>query len=64
MFYILAIVIGNVDLIIVPFHTSVTDLNLAWGSQCQRKAKSLGFIFLLQDEILYGVEAILFLIEI
>ena len=45
----------------INFYTdTVTDLDLAWGSQGQRKAKPLGFIFshTLQHETCYGVEAI------
>ena len=46
----------------LPFYTTFTDLDLVWGSQGQRKAKSLGFIFSHfsadHNEIWHGVEAI------
>ena len=30
---------------LLPFYTTFTDLDLAWGSQGQREVKTLGFIF-------------------
>ena len=30
---------------LLPFYTAFTDLGLAWGSQGQRKAKEIAFIF-------------------
>ena len=50
---------------LLPFCTTFTDLDLAWGSQGQCKAKSIGFIFshtyqLIndQDKIWCGDEAV------
>ena len=51
-------------------NTTFTDLDLGWGSQGQRKAKPLGFIFfhnfqlirmkydMVLKQVCYGVEAI------
>ena len=45
----------------LQFCTTFRDLDFAWVSQGQRKAKPVGFIFSHfstdQDEILYGVDA-------
>ena len=42
-FYIAAMLLGTIWLL--PFCTTFTDLDIAWGSQGQHKAKPAGFIF-------------------
>ena len=42
IFFIPAMLIGTIDF---TFYTAFNDLNLAWGSQGQHKAKLIAYIF-------------------